>query len=176
MRLLTHREKRDSRQDKSSPGRCKSIRQRLLESAVGRLGPQAPWVQRHVAGCPRCQKRLAALTRVDLAISAIKSQPHRLDLLMRANCAAMRMLSHQSREMARAQGLESAKPEPSFLEKCGPYRGAITNVAACVAVLLLTKAGIFSSLDKACTQGQAAMKQYYTTQAGEDLAHEVFRS
>jgi len=176
MRLLIHREKSDSCESKAAPGRCKRIRQRLTDSARRRFGPEALWVQRHMAGCPRCQRRLAAISKVDLALSAIKSQPHRLDLLMRANSAAMRMLTHQLREAAQARRLDEAKPEPCLMERCGRYRGAVTNVAACVAILFLTKAGIFSSFDKARTRGQAVMKQYYTAQAGEDLAGEVFKS
>jgi len=113
---------------------------------------------------------------VELALSAIRSQPHRLDLLMRANAAAMRMLSHQLRQAAQARRLEEAKPEPGLFEKCSGYRSAITNIAACIAILFLTKVGIFSSFDKARTRGQAVMKQYYASQAGEDLAREVFDS
>lgn len=174
MRLLRHREKTDSREGK--PGPCKRIRQRLADSACRRIGPEAPWIQRHVASCPRCQRRLAAIAKVDLALSAIRCQPHRLDLLMRANTAALRMLSHQLRQAGQARRLEQAKPEPCLTEKCGCYRGAVTNVAACIAILFLTKAGIFSSFDKARTRGQAVMKQYYASQAGDDLAREVFGS
>ncbi len=149
---------------------------RVLSSIRNLLGPEALWVQRHVASCPRCQRRLAAVAKVDLALSAIKSQPHRLDLLMRANSAAIRMLNHQLREAAQIRRLEEAKPEPCFVERWARYRGAVMNVAACVAILFLTKAGIFSSFNKARSQGQAVMKQYYATQAGEDLASEVFES
>ncbi len=176
MRLLRHKEKDTSCEGKAAPGRCRRIRQRLADSARRRLGPEAVWVQRHVAGCPRCQRRLAAIARVDLALSAIKSQPHRLDLLMRANSAALRMLNHQLREAAQARRLEEARPEPCIFERCGRYRGILTNVAACIAILFLTKAGIFSSFDKARTRGQTVMKQYYAAQAGEDLAGEVFES
>jgi hypothetical protein len=176
MRLLTYRENDGSRASKTAPGRCRRIRHRLADSARRRFGPEAVWVQRHVTNCPRCQRRLAAIARVDLALSAIKSQPHRLDLLMRANSAAMRMLNHQLREAAQARRLQEAKPEPCFIERCARYRGAVTNVAACVAILFLTKAGIFCSFDKARTRGQAVMKQYYAAQAGEDLAGEIFKS
>jgi hypothetical protein len=176
MRLLRFGDKTDSCKGRSAISRCKRIRQRLADSARHRFGPEAPWVQSHVAGCPRCQKRLAAMARVDLALSAIKAQPHRLDLLMRANSAAIRMLNHPLREAARDRRLEEATPEPRFIEKCAAYRAAILNVAACVAILFLTKAGIFSSFDKARSGGQAVMKQYYAAQAGEDLAGEVFKS
>lgn len=174
MRLLAHREKTNSCESKSAPGRCGRIRRHLLDCANHRLGPEAPWVQRHVANCPRCQRRLAALTKVNLALSAIKSQPHQLDLLMRANTAAVKMLSHALRHEAQDRQLEEARPEPCLMERCLGHRYAIANVAACVAILFLTKAGIFSSFDKARTQGQEVMKNYYTTQVGEDLASEVF--
>jgi anti-sigma factor RsiW len=176
MTLLTHGDKKDSREAEPRAGLCKRLRLRLVESAHRRLGLEAGWVQRHVAGCPRCQRRLAAVAKVDLALSAIRSQPHRLDLLMQANTAAVRMLSHRLRETPQAHRLEQARPEPCLLERCARHRGTVTNVAACIAILFLTKAGIFSSLDKARTRGQAVMKQYYTNQAGEDLAREVFNS
>jgi hypothetical protein len=176
MRLLRQGETIRSQQGTRAPGLCKRIRQRLVDSASRRFGPEAAWVQNHVATCPRCRRRLAAVARVDLAMSAIKSQPHRLDLWMRANAAAVRMLSHQLRDTAQAHRLEQAKPEPSLLVRCTRQRSALTNVAACLAILFLTKAGIFSSFDKARARGQAAMKQYYAAQAGEDLAREVFNT
>jgi len=176
MRLLTHWETTRSCENKPAPGHCRKIRRRLVDSAYRRLGPGASWVQRHVANCPRCQRRLAALGKVDLALSVVKSQPHRLDLLMRANTAAVQMLSHSLREDAESRKLEQARPEPSLAERCGRYQNAVTNVAACLAILALTKAGLFSSFNRANTQGQAAMKQYYTNQVGEDLAGEVFKS
>lgn len=159
---------------KPAAGPCKRIRQRLADSMVHRLGSEAPWVQRHVAHCPRCQKRLAALGKVDLAFSIIKSQPHRLDLLMRANSAALRMLKHSLREAVEAGKLEQAQPEPGLIERCARYRISATHLAACIAILFLTKAGIFSSFHKVHTQGEAALKQYYTNQAGEDVAREIF--
>jgi anti-sigma factor RsiW len=139
-----------------------------------RLGPEASWVRKHVAHCPRCQKRLAALGKVDLALSIIKSQPHRLDLLMRANTAAVKMLKHSLREAAEAQELEQAKPELSLIERCARYRISATHLAACIAILFLTKAGIFSSVDRLHTRGEAALKQYYSHQAGEDVAKDIF--
>jgi len=174
MRLLARGQTTYSQKDKPAAGRCRQIRQRLADSMLQRLGPEAPWVQRHVARCPRCQKRLAALGKVDLALSILKSQPHRLDLLIRANTAAMRMLSHRLREAKEAAKLEQARPEPGLMERCARYRISATHLAACIAILFLTKAGIFSSFDKAHTRGSAALKQYYSTQAGEDVAREVF--
>ena len=161
-------------EDRPAASQCRTIRKRLANSMVRRLGPEAPWVQRHAARCPRCQKRLAALGKVDLALSIIKSQPHRQDLLMRANSAAMRMLNHSLREATEAKELEQAKPESCLMERYLKYRNPVANIAACIAILFLTKAGIFSSFDKVSSRGQEALKQYYVNQAGEDVARDVF--
>jgi hypothetical protein len=175
MRLLQRWETIRWPQDKPMPGRCKMIRRRLVDSAYRRLGPGASWVQRHVAHCPRCQKRLAALGKVNLALSLVKSQPHRLDLLTQANTAAVRMLSRQLREEAAARRSDPASAEPTLAERWARHQSAITGVAACLAILILTKAGILSSFNKVNAQGQTALKQYYAERAGEDLAGEVFK-
>jgi hypothetical protein len=176
MRFLARGQTTDSYEGRPAAGRCRQIRRRLAEAVAERLGPEAPWVQRHVAHCPRCQKRLAALGKVDLALSMIKSQPHQLDLLMRANTAALRMLSHSLREAKEAQRLEEVQSEPGWIERCARYRISGTHLAACIAILFLTKAGIFSSFNKAHDRGSEALRQYYSTQAGEDVAREVFGS
>jgi len=113
---------------------------------------------------------------VDIALSVIKSQPHPSDLLTRANAAAIRMLSRQLRQTEAAGKLQEDQSEPSPAERYAGHQGAIANVAACIAILMLARAGIFASLDKARTRGEATMKQYYTTRAGEDLAGEIFKS
>jgi len=173
MRFLARRQTSCSHEG-APAGRCRQIRRRLSESMLERLGPEAPWVQRHVAQCPRCQKRLAAFGKVDLALSFIKSQPHRLDLVTRANAAAVRMLNHELREAAETTKLEQAKGQSDLLERYSRYRNPLINLAACVAILFLTKAGIFSSFNHAHDRGQAALRQYYATQAGEDVAREIF--
>lgn len=154
--------------------RCRHIRLWLAASLGRRLGPEANWVQRHAAGCPRCQKRIAALGRVDLALSLVKSQPHHIDLLKRANTHAIGMLKHSLRDSAQARLLENFRPELSFLERSAGYRHQLANVAACVAIVALTRIGLFSSLDRATTQGAEHMRQYYAMQIGEDLAGEIF--
>jgi hypothetical protein len=152
------------------------MRQRLLTSLGKGIGPQAGWVQRHVTHCPRCQKRLAAWGKVELALSIVKSQPHRLDLLSKANSCAVKMLKHSLREAPKARILEEARPEPSFLQSTARYRYRITNIAACIAILVLTRSGLFASLNRATAGGEKFMKQYYTAHAGEDIAEEIFGS
>jgi hypothetical protein len=104
----------------------------------------------------------------------MKSQPHGLDLLMRANSQAMAVLKHSLRREPKARELEKKLPEPKILERCSKYGHSLANLAACIVILLLIKIGVFSSMDQFHNQGQRVMKQYYARQVGEDLANEVF--
>lgn len=154
--------------------KCRSTRQWFAAALSRRLGPEAGWVRRHAATCPRCQRRLAALRNVEMALSLLRSQPQSLDLLGRANAHTIKMLEHDLRDAPKARKLERSRPEPSFVERFGQYRSSVVNVAACIAIVLLTRAGIFSSLDKLSTGGDRAMRQYYTNHIGDDLTRELF--
>jgi len=154
--------------------KCRQIRARLHKAIANHLGLEAIWVQRHVAMCPRCQHRLASLGRVNLALELLKSQPHSLDLLSRANTQAVGVLKRSLREAPKADKLKAKRPEPALSEKCSKYTHSTANVAACLAILLLAKVGVFSCMDKFQTQGQKALKQYYASQVGKDLADEIF--
>jgi flagellar biosynthesis/type III secretory pathway M-ring protein FliF/YscJ len=93
---------------------------------------------------------------------------------MRANTQTIAVLKHSLRSEPKAQELEKKLPGPKMLERCRKYGHSITNVAACFAVLLLMKIGVFPSMNQFHNQGQRVMKQYYAKQVGEDLADEVF--
>ena len=155
--------------------KCRQIRAWLYKAVSSRIGPNADWVQSHIANCPRCQQRLASVGKVNLALSIIKSQPHKLDLLMRTNAQAIGVLKHSLRQAPKAQKLRTMLPEPKLLERWGKYTHPAANAAACILILLLMKIGVFSSMDKFQTEGQKVIKQYYASRVGEDLADEIFR-
>jgi len=154
--------------------KCTSLRTWLYKAVNTRLGLDAAWLQNHLASCPRCQQRLAAAGRVSLAFSVIKSQPQNLNLLMRANTQAINVLKHSLREVPRAEKLKAILPEPKFFERCAKYKSSAANAAACIAIVFLMKAGVFSSMAKFQSEGQKAAKQYYAANAGHDLADEIF--
>jgi len=154
--------------------RCRRIRASLCETIGSRFGVNADWMQNHIANCPRCQRRLSLAGKVNLALSVVKSQPHTLELLMRANTQAIGVLKHSLREAPKAWKLRTMLPEPKLLERWSKYGHCTANLAACIAVLLLMKIGVFSSMDAFQTQGQKVIKQYYTGQVGKDLADEIF--
>ncbi len=156
--------------------KCKNIRSRLYSAVGKRIGLNADWIQKHIANCPRCRQRLALMGRVNLALSLIKSQPHSLALLMQANAQAIDVLKHSLRNAPRAQKLRVMLPEPKLLERCRKYKHSLANVAACIAILLLMKIGIFSSMDKFQTEGHKAVKQYYANRVGNEIAREIFSS
>ncbi len=154
--------------------KCRSVRTWVYSWISGRVNLNAQWVQNHIANCPKCRQRLASLGRVNLALSAIKSQAHSLDLLMRANTQAVRVLKHSLRNAPKAQKLKTAQPEPTLPERLAKYKHAVASAAACIAILLLMKTGIFSSVNRFQSKGQQVIRQYYVANAGEDLADEVF--
>lgn len=155
---------------------CRHVRRWYLVALSRRLGPDAAWVQRHLAACPRCRRRVAGWRKVDLALSIVKSQPHRLDLLRQANASTLKMLTHTLRDAPQAQELVAAKPEPSFLERSGSYRHWATHAAACFVILFLAKSGLFASLSHLSTGSENLVRHYYTSHAGDDLAGEIFDS
>lgn len=154
--------------------KCKSIRDWLFKAISNHIGLNADWIQNHIANCPKCQRRLSLAGKVNLALSVIKSEPHKLDLLMRANAQAIGVLKHSLRDCAKARKLKRILPEPKLLEKCKKYKSSIANTAACLAILFLMKTGIFSSMDKFQSDGQKAAKQYYANNVGDELANEIF--
>ena len=154
--------------------KCRQIRAWLHKAISSRFGFDADWVENHIANCTRCQRRLVSIGKVNLALSIMKSQPHKLDLLMRANTQAIGVLKHSLREAPKARKLRAMLPEPKLLERCSKYTHSAANAAACIAILFLMKTAIFSSMDKFQTEGKKVVKQYYASQAGEDLADEIF--
>ena len=163
--------KSDSRTNRCG---CRRLRQRYLMALARRLGPDAPWVQRHLDVCPRCRQRMAGWHRVELAFSALKSQSFSLDLLRQANSDAVKMLTRDLREAPQADHLTHAKAEPTLLERSLRYRHWATNVAACFVVLILAKSGLFSSLDRFNSGSEKLVRDYFASQAGDDLADELF--
>ncbi len=154
--------------------KCRQIRGWLRNVIKSHLGLDADWVRNHIVNCSRCHRRLVNVGKVNLAFSIMKSQPHKLDLLMRANTQAIGVLRHSLRTAPKARKLRVMHPEPKLFEKCSKYTHSTANVAACIAILLLMKIGIFSSMDKFQNQGQRVVEKYYASQVGEDLANEVF--
>jgi hypothetical protein len=139
---------------------CKRIRAWLFTTMSSRFGPDTDWSQNHIAKCLRCLRRFVLRGKINLALSFMKTQPHRLDLLMRANAQAIGVLKHCLCQAPRARQLRTILPEPKLLEKCGKYGYSAANLAACMAILLLMKIGVCSSMDKFHTEIQKVIKQY----------------
>lgn len=153
---------------------CKRIRARLCSTLNKYFGTEARWVRGHIACCPRCRQRLIASGKVHLALSFMKAQPHGLDLFTRANQQTIAVLNHSLREEPKAQKLKTKRPEPKPLEKYRRYGFFFGSLAACLAILILMKIGVFSSMDTVQVKGRRVMKQYYARNVGQDLADDVF--
>jgi len=155
---------------------CGQVRQRLAESIASRIAAQPDWIARHITDCPKCRRRLSGFNRVSLALWLMKSRPHRLDLLSRANSQAIGVLGRSLRSLPKADRLRAARPAPKPAERCARYTSAVANAAACAAMLLLMRLGVFSSMVKFQDAGEQAVKQYYAQHLGEDMADDVFRA
>jgi len=154
--------------------KCRRIRTWLYTAINNHFSSDADWLQNHISICPRCQRRFVSAGQVNLALSLLKSQSHRLDLLRCANSQAISVLKHCLRQAPKATELKTVMPEPKLLERYGLYGHSVANFAACIAILFLMKIGVFSSMDTFHTQGQNVIKQYYASRIGEDLADEIF--
>ena len=175
--------KRQGPQPGHRGGRCKLIRRGLFGGTRARvwhvfawtpIDLEADWVQAHVARCSRCQRRFSAYGRVQLGLSLIRSEVHSLDLLRKANVATLGVLKHSLRDAPQAEHLKSALPRPRLMERLSLLSQPILQTAACAAILLLSKVGLYSSIENAQKQGQRAVRQYYDDRLGGDMAKDVF--
>jgi len=81
---------------KSQAGLLSGLRSRVLK----RLND-------HVTHCPRCQRRLAIVNRVEIAMMLMKTQPQDIGLLARANSKALDMLKHSLRNAPQSAALRT---------------------------------------------------------------------
>ncbi|MBW8015027.1 MAG: hypothetical protein FVQ82_02495 [Planctomycetes bacterium] len=154
--------------------KCRHIRDGMQKSILKRIALDKGWLAEHIANCPKCQSRISGLGKVDLALSLIKTQTHKMDLLMRANAQALKMLKHSLRDCPKADKLRVTNPRPNLLMRNHRYISSITSTAACFAILLLLKCGIFSSMEYSQQQGQETVKQYYAKHLDQDTINDIF--
>ncbi|MCP4450683.1 MAG: hypothetical protein GY809_04425 [Planctomycetes bacterium] len=170
----------------NSDSPCRLARRRLfgqVASGRNRIRPWFPkagiavesaWIQRHISVCPRCQRRFSGLGKVSMGLNLIKSQSHGLDLLKRANTAAIGVLKHGLRESDRASQLRTGLPMPSLGQKIRGASQGLFQTAACIAILILSKMSVFSSIDRVQKQGRTTVRHFYDCQLGTDLSQDLF--
>ncbi|MBL7214190.1 MAG: hypothetical protein ISS71_00780 [Phycisphaerae bacterium] len=152
---------------------CKQVRNRqglwasLKERACRHLAD-------HIATCPRCQKRLALVNRVELAMSLVKSQQHNLDLLARANAKAIGVLKHSLRNTPKTEQLRHSKPDCHWIERKRPVIERLLNIAACLFVVMMIRMGVTSLLTNVQTKGKTALHNYYARNLDSGLVNEIF--
>jgi hypothetical protein len=134
------------------------------------------FLRNHIEHCPRCSRRLMDLHRVELAIHLTKSQTHSMDLLSRANTAALCMLKHSLRFTPKAEKLRTAHPEPGWTTRHSFILEKVFNVAACLLVLVLVKCGTTAFLRDVHHDGTKVMYNYYAKNLGQDVANDLMES
>jgi len=154
---------------------CKRIRAWLFLPKNSRLGPDMDWLQNHILKCLRCLQRFISRSKVNLALSLMKTQPHKPDLLMRANARAIGVQKHCLRKTPKARQLRSIIPEPKRLERCRKYGYSAATFTVCIVILILMKVSVFPFMDNFHIETQKSIRQYYIRQVGQDLADEIFQ-
>ena len=153
---------------------CKNVRTRLYKFFDRTIDYGADWIGNHIAHCSRCQRRLASLGRIHLALTLVKTQTHSPALLKNANSMAISVLSKKLRNSPQAIKLKSIQLKPSIFEKTGRYRSSLLNAAACLIILILFKTGLFSSMETFHSRSKQALKQYYSKNIGYELTNKIF--
>ena len=154
--------------------KCKRLRFRLSRKLIETLNLNGLWLQTHVANCPRCQKRLYRLGRVNLAFTLVKSQPHNLNLLMRANTQTINSLKHSLRTAPKAEILKAVRPEPHWLFSHSKHLQSLLGTAACLAFILLLKVGLFNSVEDFKHKGDNVVRNYCAKRLDQETFDEIF--
>ncbi len=154
--------------------KCRHIRDGMRKSILSRIPLDKGWIGNHIASCPRCQSRIASLGKVDLALNLIKSQTHSMDLLTRANAQTLQMLKHSLRECPKADKLRISAPRPNWAMRNSKHVSGLASAAACFAVIVLFKCGIFASMQSAKAQGEDTVKQYYSKHLDQETVDDIF--
>lgn len=162
----------------ATPPPCRLARQALWgesrETGLRRFRLESRWIQNHVAQCPRCQRRFAAQGKVSLGLQLARSQAHGPTLLSHANKQVLKMLQRGVRQSPEAVQLQSAYPHPRVWERLGAYRGALRQMAACIALMALGKIGLLGSMQQAQDRTEDAMRTYYTEHLDPSMVEDVF--
>jgi len=128
----------------------------------------------HVAGCPKCQQRLATVNRVEVALMLVKSEPYEMGLLARANNKALNVLTRSLRFAPKSTLLRQAKSDTNRIEKARPFIEKVLNVAACLFVVIMIKTGVSHSLLDYKEQGEAVIHNYYARNLDSQMFDEIF--
>ncbi len=128
----------------------------------------------HIASCPRCQRRLAAIGRVELTLSLMRTQPHSINLLANANTAALKYLTRPLRQTSCAERLRHVVPGPGRMEQTAPLLDRLMNIAACLFVVLMVRFGMVNSLFEIKDQGQKVVEKYYAKHLDAEIFKDVF--
>jgi hypothetical protein len=160
--------------EKNVKNKCRSMRERMQQAIAAKINLDTGYLAEHVATCTRCQKRLGNLSRVNLAMTLLKSQAHSLDLLTKANTQAINVLKHSLRETPKAELLKTAKPGLTIFEKYRRQTQPIFNAAACIMIIALFKAGIFTSIESSQKNGSTVARNYYAMHVGNEIADDIF--
>ena len=158
----------------TNKNQCRSVRSEQFE-VIGSLKMRAlRRLNDHVVECPKCQKRLATINRVEVALMLMKSEPYEMGLLARANNKALDVLTHSLRFAPKSTLLRQAASDTNPIEKAHPLIERVLNVAACLFIVIMIKTGVSHSLLNYKEQGEAVIHNYYALNLDSQMLEEIF--
>jgi len=129
----------------------------------------------HIASCPRCQRRLMKVRRVETALTLLLTQPLSPGLLQKANTRAISVLRRDLRRSPSAENLRTVEVRPDWTTRHRRVLDAAFGAAACLAVLVLLRIGIFSSMKEIEDDGRTAVQNYYAKHLDDEVMREIFQ-
>jgi hypothetical protein len=102
----------------------------------------------------------------------VKAQPHKLDLVTRANNRAIAMLKRSVRQTVRAEAICHMLPQPTLTERLRKYTQPVLSAAGCLLTLVLLRTGLLSSVSRFQEDSERSIKQHcarYLDQVDEHL-------
>lgn len=148
---------------------CRLAAAWLERVAMDRLGGPIERLQEHATHCPRCRQRLLGVHRLQMGLTLMRTQVHGHDLLMRANRRAIAAMSYTVRDLPQAEVLRHAQPKFPWRQRMARYGQGLTHAAACLAVMLCLRLGIFQSVAKLQEGGQRMAQEYQANHFGDEL-------
>ena len=148
---------------------CRLAATWLEQVAMDRLRRPIERLREHALHCPHCRQRLLGVNRLQMGLTLMQTQVHAPDLLMRANRRAIAALSYTVRDLPQAEVLRHAQPKFPWRQRMARYGQSISHAAACLAVMLCLRLGIFQSVTKLQEGTQRMAQEYQAHHIGDAL-------
>jgi hypothetical protein len=126
-----------------------------------RGGPLPPKLASHLLQCPGCADRVRRLSRVQASLMLLRTQAVPSELVPRANGRALRMLRRVARASEEAKRLLRTHPNLGRWQRAQIHMTRLSLGVAAAGLVLLTRATIFTGLDRTRELGETLATRHW---------------